>query len=90
MISPSPDLTLNGFHRRVAEIGNLLDRLLECPLIDPDEIRLQKRFQIHRQKLLAFPDYPGVPSTNNASEQAIRTSFIHRLMGPEVLPFLHA
>ena len=78
MISPSPDLTLNGFHRRVAEIGNRLDRLLECPLIDPDEMRLQKRFQIHRQKLLTFLDYPGVPPTNNASEQSIRTSVIHR------------
>ena len=78
MISPSPDLTLNGFHRRVTEIGNRLDRLLECPLSDPDEMRLQKRFQIHRQKLLTFLDYPGVPPTNNASEQAIRTSVIHR------------
>jgi len=78
MIRPSPDLTLNGFHRRVTEIGDRLDRLLECPLIDPDEMRLQKRFQIHRQKLLTFLDYPGVPPTNNASEQAIRTSVIHR------------
>ena len=77
MISPSPDLTLNGFHRRVAEIGNRLDRLLECPLIDPDEMRLQKRFQIHRQKLLTCLDYPGVPPTNNDSEQAVRTSVIH-------------
>ena len=49
MIIPSADLVLNGFHRRVAEIGNQLDRLLECGLTDPDEMRLQNRFQIHRQ-----------------------------------------
>jgi transposase len=78
MISPSPDLTLNGFHRRVTEIGNRLDCLLECQLTDADEMRLQNRFQIHREKLLTFLDYPDVPPTNNASEQAIRTSVIHR------------
>ena len=128
MISPTSDLTVNGFQRRVAEIGNRLDRLLECQLIDADEMRLQNRFQIHREKLLTFLDYPDVPPTNNASEQAIRTSVIHRkvtngfrsdwgakayadllsvistskikgervltslikMMGPEVLPYLHS
>jgi len=128
MISPSSDLTLNGFQRRVAEIGNRLDRLLECQLTDADEKRLQNRFQPHREKLLTFLDYPDVPPTNNASEQAIRTSVIHRkvtngfrsdwgakayadllsvistskikgervltslikMMGPEVLPYLHS
>jgi transposase len=77
MISPSPDLTLNGFHRRVSEIGNRLDRLLEHQLTDRDETRLQSRFQIYRQKLLTCLDYPGVPPTNNDSEQAVRTSVIH-------------
>lgn len=78
MISRSADLTLNGFHRRVSEIGNRLDRLLGYQLTDSDEIRLQNRFRLHREKLLTFLDYPGVPPTNNASEQAIRTSVIHR------------
>ena len=78
MIGPSADLTLNGFHRRVSEIGNRLDRLLGDQLTDSDEIRLQNRFRLHREKLLTFLDYPGVPPTNNASEQAIRTSVIHR------------
>ena len=78
MISPTSDLTVNGFQRRVAEIGNRLDRLLECQLTDADEMRLQNRFQIHREKLLTFLDYPDVPPTNNASEQAIRTSVVPR------------
>ena len=78
MIDPSADLTLNGFHRRVSEIGNRLDRLLGDQLTDSDEKRLQNRFRLHRDKLLTFLDYPGVPPTNNASEQAIRTSVIHR------------
>ncbi len=78
MISPSAHLPLNGFHRSVSEIGNCLDRLLVDQLTDSDEIRLQNRFRLHREKLLTFPDYPGVPSTNNASEQDIRTSVIHR------------
>jgi transposase len=97
-------------------------------LTDADEMRLQNRFQTHREKLLTFLDYPDVPPTNNASEQAIRTSVIHRkvtngfrsdwgakayadllsvistskikgervltslikMMGPEVLPYLHS
>ena len=48
MIIPSADMVLNGFHRRVAEIGNQLDRLLECWLTDPDEMRLQNPFQTLR------------------------------------------
>ena len=68
MISPSSDLTLTGFQRRVTQIGNRLDRLLESQLTDSDEKRLQNRFQTHREKLLTFQDYPDVPPTNNASE----------------------
>ena len=78
MIDPSADQTLNGFHRRVSEIGNRLDRLLGDQLTDSDKIRLQNRLRVHRENLLTFLDYPGVPPTNNASEQAIRTSVIHR------------
>ena len=77
-IGPSADLTLNGFHRRVSDIGNRLDRLLGDQLTDSDEIRLQNRFRRHRKKLLTFLDYPGDPPTNSASEQDIRTYVIHR------------
>jgi transposase len=78
MINPSSDLTLNGFQRRVAVIENRLVCLLECQLTDADEKRLQNLFQIHREKPLTFLDYPDVPLTNNASEEAIWTSVIHR------------
>ena len=78
MISLSSDLTLTGFQRRFAEIGNRRNRLLQCRLADSDRKRLQNRFQTHHEKLLTFLDYPDVPPTNNASEQTIRTSVTHR------------
>ena len=48
MTIPSAHLVLNGFHWRIAEIGNQLDRLFECWLTDPDEMRLQNPFQTLR------------------------------------------
>lgn len=39
---------------------------------------LQARFTKHRDKLLTFLHYPGVPPTNNVSERALRPSVIHR------------
>ena len=39
---------------------------------------LQQPFLLHREKLLVFLYYPDVPPTNNASEQALRPSVIHR------------
>lgn len=73
-----PQLTLTGFMRRVSEIENDLDALLNQRLTGPDERRLQNRYLLHREKLLTFLYYPGVPPTNNQSEQALRTSVIHR------------
>ena len=40
--------------------------------------RLLARFKEHREKLLVFLWEPDVPPTNNASEQALRPSVIHR------------
>ena len=40
--------------------------------------RLQARYQEHRVRLFLFFDRPDVPPTNNASEQALRPSVIHR------------
>ena len=48
MTIPSAHLVLIGFHWRIAEIGNQLDRLFECWLTDPDEMRLQNPFQTLR------------------------------------------
>jgi transposase len=75
---PEPQLTLSGFMRRVSEIENDLDELLKRRLADPEERKLQNRYLLHREKLLTFLYYPGVPPTNNQSEQALRTSVIHR------------
>jgi transposase len=75
---PAPQLTLNGFMRRVSEIENDLDARLHQPVTSPDERKLQNRSLLHREKLLTFLYYPGVPPTNNQSEQALRPSVIHR------------
>ena len=75
---PQPELTLNGYLRRVTELENRLDALLEQKLRAEAALKLQARFLRHRDKLLVFLHYPGVPPTNNESEQALRASVIHR------------
>jgi transposase len=75
---PQPELTLQGYLRRAAELENQLDRLLEPKLSLEAARKLQARFRLHRDKLLTFLYYPDVPPTNNQSEQALRTSVIHR------------
>ena len=40
--------------------------------------RLQVRYHEHRAGLFVFFDRPDVPPTNNASEQDLRPSVIHR------------
>jgi len=74
----SGEMTLTGFSRRVTQIENKLDSLLEDKLKNETARRLQDRFSTHRNKLLTFLHYPGVPPTNNESEQALRSSVIHR------------
>ena len=75
---PESQLTLTGFTRRISAIENDLDALLKRRLASPQERKLQNRYLRHREKLLTFLYYPGVPPTNNQSEQALRTSVIHR------------
>lgn len=72
------EMRLSGFLRRVTQIENQLDRLLEEELENEAARKLQNRFSKHRDKLLTFLYYPNVPPTNNESEQALRTSVIHR------------
>jgi transposase len=74
----SGEMKLSGFMRRVTEIENQLDRLLEEELKNEEARKLQTRFTKHRDKLLTFLHYPAVPPTNNESEQALRGSVIHR------------
>ena len=72
------ELTLDGFMRRVAELENRLDRLLQRRLSGAEAERLQQRYLEHRDHLLTFLYYPGVPPDNNACERALRPSVIHR------------
>ena len=72
------EMTLDGFSRRVTEMENELDRLLESSLTNEAACKLQARHVKHRDKLLTFLHYPEVPPTNNESERALRPSVVHR------------
>lgn len=72
------ELTPTGYLRRVTQIENQLDRLLQEELPLEAARKLQKRFRTHRDKLLTFLYYAEVPPTNNESEQALRGSVVHR------------
>jgi transposase len=72
-----------SFIRRRRRIENAVDRLVFRTLLpdQPDTAnarRLQARYQDHRTSLFVFFDRPEVPPTNNASEQDLRPSVIHR------------
>ena len=71
-------MKLTGFMRRVTQIENQLDRLLEEKLTNELARKLRNRFSKHRDKLLTFLHYPAAPPTNNESEQALRGSVVHR------------
>jgi transposase len=76
-------LTPASFTRRRRRIENAIDRLISRTFLpdQPDTAnarRLQARYQQHRASLFVFFDKPDVPPTNNASEQDLRPSVIHR------------
>jgi transposase len=54
------------------------DRLLADPVEGPEASRLWVRFRAHREHLFVFLYDAAVPPTNNASEQALRHSVVHR------------
>jgi transposase len=72
------ELTLTGYLRRVTEIENQLDRLLAEDQTGTAAQKLYERDVKHRDHLLVFLYYPGVPPDNNACERALRPSVIHR------------
>jgi len=72
------EMTLTGYLRRVREIENRLDKLLAEDQTGTAAQRLYERYVKHRDHLLVFLSYPGVPPTNNACESALRPSVIHR------------
>jgi transposase len=76
-------ITPASFTRRRRLIENAVDRLVfrACLPDAPDTDnarRLQERYRQHRASLFVFFDRPDVPPTNNASEQDLRPSVIHR------------
>ncbi|MCC7371848.1 MAG: transposase [Chloroflexi bacterium] len=76
-------LTPDSFTRRRRRIENAVDRSVFRAFLpdQPDTAtarRLQARYQEHRTSLFVFFDRPDVPPTNNASEQDLRPSVIHR------------
>src|SRR5215210_3679672 len=76
-------LTPASFTRRRRRIENAVDRLVSRTFLpeQPDTAnarRLQARYQEHRASLFVFFDRPDVPPTNNASEQDLRPSVVHR------------
>jgi transposase len=76
-------LTPASFTRRRRRIEHAVDRLVFRTFLpeQPDTAnarRLQERYREHRASLFVFFDRPDVPPTNNASEQDLRPSVIHR------------
>jgi transposase len=76
-------LTPASFTRRRRRIENAVDRLVFRTFLpeQPDTAnarRLQERYREHRASLFVFFDRPDIPPTNNASEQDLRPSVIHR------------
>ena len=76
-------LTPASFTRRRRRIENAVDRLVFRTFLpeQPDTAnarRLQTRYREHRASLFVFFDRPDIPPTNNASEQDLRPSVIHR------------
>ena len=76
-------VTSESFTRRRRRIENAVDRLVFRIFLpdQPDTAharRLQARYQEHHSSLFVFFDRPDVPPTNNASEQDLRPSVIHR------------
>jgi len=71
-------LTLNQYQAQVLRIEWLCNRLLDRSISQPEIYKLQKRYRKHRQHLFVFLYRSDVAPTNNVSEQALRSSVIHR------------
>jgi transposase len=62
----------------VRKIEAACDALLATPVEGAEASRLWVRLREHRASLFVFLYDPAVPPTNNASEQALRHSVVHR------------
>jgi hypothetical protein len=77
------ELTPHGFNSQRGKIEAALDRLLEKNLTDPDNARLARRLQKHRDHIFTYLyDETGeTDPTNNAAEREIRPAVITRKNG---------
>jgi transposase len=71
-------LSGTAYTAAVREIEAACDALLATPVKGAEASRLWVRFREHRTALFVFLDDATVPPTNNASEQALRPSVVHR------------
>jgi len=71
-------MTVSGYCRRVTELKNRLAELLAEDQSGTIARKLYARYVKHQDHLLYFLNHPEVPPTNNACEQALRPSVIHR------------
>lgn len=67
-----------AYARAVAMVEAWATVLLATPVPGAEASRLWVRFRTHRARLFRFLYDPAVPPTNNASEQALRPSVVHR------------
>jgi transposase len=71
-------LSINQYQAQVLRVEWLCNRLLNRTVIQPEVLKLQRRYQKHRQHLFVFLYRNDVSPTNNVSERALRPSVIHR------------
>jgi transposase len=67
-----------AYGQQVVAIERRCEASLEQVPRSPESQNLHQRFLLHRDHLFTFLSVPGVPPTNNASEQALRNSVIYR------------
>jgi transposase len=67
-----------AYQQALARLERRCDRLLRLRRVAPAGQKLQARYRQHRQSLFVFLHDARVPPTNNASEQALRPSVVHR------------
>jgi transposase len=67
-----------AYRAAVRKVEADCDALLATPVEGAEASRLWVRFREHREQLFVFLYDPAVPPTNNASEQALRHSVVHR------------
>lgn len=62
------------FSRAVDQVKRRLTALLKVPLAEHqrESRKLLRALETHQKKLFVFLEVPGVPATNNSSEQAVR------------------